>query len=342
MAGCGDDSKKGCDGYGRLVVGYWGRDVHRQLFADQQAAKERGLLAEQVNTGGIRAAMWYYVSEGEKCTCYKESYRQADRKCSSCHGTGFVPGYLKFGYQTEWMASADDDLVFTNTRITREIKTAKIELLPGQTTGTVESGDKAFVRSAVGSEWEYDVQSFVRTPGFSDVAVEFSLDSGGSWADIATLPTVNPSSGVIRFRATLTRDDADVLSPLFEIVRARYATIDLQDSFQGVYRRGPWILVMRSVPVRRFGKSEYGDMPFQEMNMWTTGLSAFDPSIEVGSREELVEGPNVLMEILDGVLAGSRYITTSWQNSDPFAEIVTTQTFQARIEDPVGPYSLVW
>jgi hypothetical protein len=237
------------------------------------------------------------------------------------------------------MSATDSDVVLTNTEITTEFKSAKITLSETATTGTVESGDKSFSRSAVGSVWEYDSQSFVREEAYSSCLVEYSLNSGSTWSNISNLVTENPSTGLIRFRATLTRDTTDILAPFFEIVRARYSTINT--STDG--RRGPWILLMRPSPKLNTVKSEWGDRPTSDvMPVWTAGLSMFDPSIAVGTQDELIKGPGAMFEILDGALVGYRYVMTNWQYSDPFGYMIVTQNLNIRIVDPVDPYSLIW
>lgn len=338
------DKFAGCDGLGRGSVGYWGRDIHRRVLAESEHVRQRSLLTEQVMAGGFRMALWTSAKDGVRCGCYKLSHQQAERKCSSCHGVGYVPGYFKFGYNTIWMTGMDDDVVLDGMRITKDFKSSKMELLPDRISGYIESSDKSFVRSAIGSSWEYRSEHFLRDESGSDIKVEFSLDSGFSWNDISELPVINPSSGVIRFKVILTRDTLNVISPLFEILRARYATINLSNQqSDGSYRLGPWILVMKSIPNRQYIKSEKGDLPQEDVNkFWTMGLATFDPSIQIGSEEELLVGPGILMEVLDGALKGHRYVITSWQNSDPFAYIIVDQSFNARIEDNVGPYKLVW
>jgi hypothetical protein len=331
-----------------MAVGFWGRDVHCRLLAEQEHAKQRALLEAQISAGGLRAALWQSNDSGSKCACYKESNQQSDRKCKSCHGTGVLPGYLKFGYTTVWMSVVDTDITLTNVEITTDFKSAKAILVSTALTGTIESGDKPFTRSIVGSTWAYDVASFVRIESGSSVTVEYSLNSGVTWAAIATLPTVNPAAGVIRFRATLTRSSTAVLSPLFEIVRARFERIaysSLQSN--GSYRWGPWILVLRSVPKNRYTKSEHGDIPSRtDMSFWTAGLSMFDPSIAFGSDEELIkkedEGPSDFIEILDGVGTGTRYVVIERQFSDPLGLFLVDQTFVSRMADPSGHYLLIW
>lgn len=337
--------REGCHGVGQLAVGYWAPDIYKHINGMQEQARQRALLTEQILAGSIRANFWQGATDGPKCGCYKESNQMADRKCSACHGVGVVPGYLKFGYNTLWMGTTDTDITLTSVRLSSGFKSAKIELVAGALTGTIESGDKVFERTAVGSSWEVDFQAFTRDPTYTtSVVIEYSLDSGTTWSEICNLVSANPASGTIRFRATLTRSDAVALSPFFEIVRARYAAIDLsREGVTGEYRMGPWILVMREPPSTGYKKQEYGDIPFENgMEYWTAGLGLFDPRITLGSLQELIKGEYTFIEILDGARVGSRYVATEWKNSDPFAYIIVSQTFKIRVIDTVEPLSLVW
>jgi len=352
-----------------MAVGYWGRSVYREIQAAQKLERERALLEDQILAQSFRASFWQgagndelivdlsnnnavqgdytgqlNVTEHVKCGCYKKSNISADRKCNACYGVGVVPGYYKFGYHTLFMSTVDADVTLTNLRPT-QFKSSKVELTEGATTGTLESGDKSFDRTAFGSAWEQQSLYYLREEAESSVSVEYSTDSGGSWSDISTLPTMNPvGSGTIRFRATLSRDDANVLSPLFDIVRARYSRIPVEgQKADGGYQKGPWLLIMRGPPKTGFHKQDYGSISVEDgLTLWTAGLSLFDPSIETGSRQELILGPDAMFEILDGARVGSRYLTTNWQSSDPFGEIVVSQNFQIRIVDPVGPLAEIW
>ncbi len=339
------DDKNGCKGLGRSAVGYWGRSVFRRLRSEQIINKERALLQDQLSTG-IRTNLWIGVNSGNICNCYKKSNTQADRKCKTCHGVinGYVPGYLKFGYETFWMSPVDSDVTLVNAEVVNDFKSSKVALAEGALEGYIESGDKIFSRVVFGSFWEYDVASYLMYEDNSSVVLEFSLDSGSNWFDISELSVLNPVSGTIRFRATLLRDNEDILSPYFEIVRARYSKVPLRvESNNGSYLFGPWILILNSKPFKNYLKSEYGDYPsIDGMSFWTSGLSYFDPNIVAGSKEELLEGPNIIFELIDGALSGTRYLCTSWQNSDPLGQVIMTQTFSMRRVDPSDPFSLVW
>jgi len=338
------ENRGGCKGLGNMSPGYWGRSIYQHIFELQKYEKNRALLLDKVIGSGLRTELWIGVDSGEQCSCYSEHHKAADRKCSSCHGVGLVPGYTKFGYETLWMSATDSDVTLTDVEVTNTFKSSKVQLTSTATTGTIESGDKSFSRTVFGSEWEYDVSSFIRIAGDSSITVEYSVDSGSTWEDIADLPTANPSSGTIRFKATLTRTSTSILSPLFEIIRARFSTIALNDQVDGKYVYGPWIYVTNSKPRQNYIKSEYGDLPNYTMNFWTVGLSSFDSvNYTENTQDELLEGPSVAFRFLDGALAGDRkYVMTDWQMSDPSGYQITIQTFTLRVADEVGYYSLIW
>jgi len=345
MAGCGRNDR-GCKGLGGTAVGYWGRSVFQRLAAEQEFARQRALLQDQIFGTGISVSLWQGVSEGVKCACYKETNRSADRKCKSCHGVidGYIPGYLKFGYNTLWMCVSDTDITLTNVELVSDFKSSKVGLTTGSLSGTIESADKDFSRTAIGSVWEYEAIKFIRIEDDSDVVVEYSLNSGSTWTDIDQLPTNNPSSGTIRFRATLSRTSSDVFTPYFEIIRARYSRIDLDGARpDGSYTYGPFIRIMNTKPFRSLLKSEYGDYPnVASMTFWTSGLSMFDPDIEVGSMSELLDNNLTIVEFLEGALIGKRFTVTNGKMGDPAAVVVVTQDFNLREVDTVGPRGIVW
>ena len=54
-AACGDSGpNKGCKVPGsHMAVGYWGRDIYQQVFAEQEQARQRALLTDQIFLGGM-------------------------------------------------------------------------------------------------------------------------------------------------------------------------------------------------------------------------------------------------------------------------------------------------
>jgi hypothetical protein len=342
--GCIWLQKDGCKGFGSQAVGYWGRDIYKTILSAQVNGKELANLKDELEAGGVRAYVWKGITEGTKCSCYKYSYKASDRKCRSCHGVSLIPGYLKFGYNTIWASPLEDDSELHDVEITNDFRSANIRLIDGKTTGYFVSADKEFSRTVFGSVWEYNVASFVRIAEYSSIVVQYSLDSGLSWTDISQLPLVNPSTGKIRFKVTLNRDDDAVLSPLFEIVRARYSEIALnRQRADGDYFDGPWIKIMKSVQKVTNTKGDWGDsVGAVGMNFWTVGMSAFDSRIEMGSDGEKLEGPNIVIEFMDGVMAGKKGVITDWALSDPRGYTVMSQSFSVRLTDGGMHQDLIW
>jgi len=342
--GCIWLQKDGCKGFGSQAVGYWGRDIYKTIQADQVNGKELANLRDELEAGGVRAYVWRGVFSGDQCPCYKESYKSSDRKCRTCHGTSIIPGYLKFGYNTLWMAAVDSDVTLTNVEVTNDFHSANIQLVEGELTGSIESGDKSFKRTAIGSVWEYNVSDCVRISNYSSIVTEYSLDSGITWKLISLLPSDNPVEGKIRLKTTISRDDDSILSPLFEIARVRFSELDLtRQRSDGSYFDGPFIKIMKPVPKITNTKSDWGDsISASGLNFWTVGLSAFDSSIDMGSDQEKLEGPNIVIEFMDGVLAGKRGVITDWALSDPRGYTVMTQSFSVRLTDGGMHQDLIW
>jgi len=340
-------NRLGCQGLGGNAVGSWAREPLQRIIADQTPQKETALLRDQLRIGGLRLELWLGVDDSTvhpKCACYKESFQQADRKCSSCHGTGYVPGYLKWGYDTHWMSATDAGNTFANTEVTSTFKSSKVQLTGTALTGTIESTDFVF-DNALASGWEAESKVFIRDETNSSITVEYSVDAGATWSPVSGLSAASPATGSIRFRATLTRVSLAIRSPLFEIVRARYSRIPLGkfiNDYTGGPVDGPWILAINGYPDQQYIKSEHGDAPQGSTTFWTGGMSQFDPLVTVGSDDELIHGPNILVQFMDGALAGKRYRPTSWKQADPFAYKIVSQDFQVRVSDPAGPYGSVW
>ncbi|MDC1300008.1 hypothetical protein N8Z24_00720 [bacterium] len=242
------------------------------------------------------------------------------------------------------MSVKDSDITLTNVEVVTDFKSAKVGLTSTATSGTIESGDKTFTRSAIGSVWEYEAVDYLRLEDDSSVTVEYSLDSGSTWSAITNLATANPSSGSIRFKATLTRTSTSILTPFFEIVRARYGTIDQENQrADSSYTYGPFIRILNTKPYRSLLKSEYGDYPnLSGMSFWTVGLSAFDSAITTGSEEEMLDNNLTIIEFLEGALTGKRFTVTNGKMADPGATVVMTQDFTLREVDSVGPRARVW
>jgi|LSQX01.2.fsa_nt_gb hypothetical protein len=335
--------KDGCKGFGGTAVGYWGREVYKRISSDNTINKNRALLEDQVQAGGIRAELWTMAETGPTCGCHKSTYSMSDRMCCTCHGFSIVPGFVKWGYENYWLSPFDENVTLVNVELTKDFKSSKCTLMTDSVEGYLESVDFPVNKIAFGSKWEYNSSELVRIDKYSSVTCEYSTDSGITWINIEDLENNDPTDGVIRFRVTLRRDILEVLSPYFSILRVRYGDIPLGEFRGEDPHRGPFIKVMTPVPTADFIKTESGNRSIvNNMTSWTLGLSSFDKRIESGSRDELLKGPYITLKFLDGTYKDELFNITSWSNSDPTGQIISTQTMNLRLVDEGDPYRLIW
>ena len=337
------------------AVGYWGRDMRCRISQEQTIPKIRALLQDQLLGGGIRAELWmtvHDVRDGEvaapgtvKCTCVKASGKHADRRCMSCHGINYIPGYRKFGYETLWAASVSPGLTLTDVQLNTVLKPNRLELTSTATFGTIETPDLFFTKLYPNAEWDFRNDYVVKDSTTSSVAAFFSLDSGGTWQPVENLPAANPPTGRIRFRIELTRTSTDVPSPAWEIIRARFQTIPVSG------RMGPWILTLKSVSQDKEIQDMRGIVLDSASNaFWTAPLSFFDCSLSAQSNVDttLDEGDMLrdpaFIQFMDGANNGKypqRWTLTNMAYSDPMGYLVR-QFFQSRLAQQEEFTWLVW
>src|SRR5574343_186918 len=115
-----------------------------------------------------------------RCTCVASAAVRADRTCTHCYGTGYAPGYLRFGYDTISALAAHaapasggyggEAWTLTDVELDTTITPWRFALSAGATTGTVETTDRDFsvvggateVTAASGGAWEYRLEYAVR------------------------------------------------------------------------------------------------------------------------------------------------------------------------------------
>jgi hypothetical protein len=340
-----------------LAVGAWTNPWNR-IQQDQTPQKMRALLWSQLLGGGLRARLWlavHHPTDGEntalpgtlKCSCVKESGQHADRHCSSCHGVGFAPGYRLFGYETLWVASISPGLILTNVVLDKKIKPYRHVLADGALSGTLETPDLFFTRPVdAGGAWEARSDGIVRDGTQSALSTFFSTDGGATWALLSTLPTANPPSGRIRFRVQFTRSSASVLTPAWEILRARFPTVAAGP------RLGPWILVLRNITPQTPVQDPRGVVFEAQHKFWTAPLGMFDPcaASEQAAPGQPLDPKNLIrdpafLQFLDGAAAAltppQRWALTNNAWSDPLGYLVR-QFFDAREAQPNEALSLVF
>jgi hypothetical protein len=172
------------------AVGYWGNSMRCRISQDQTVQKMRALLQDQLLGGGLKVDLWmsvHDVRDGEvaasgtlRCTCVKTSGEHADRRCFSCHGIGYVPGYLKFGYNTIWVSSASPGLTLHGTQINTVLKPNRYELQNGVLSGTIETPDLLYTRELPDFTWEARSDGVVKDNSAAGITVEFSVDHGAT------------------------------------------------------------------------------------------------------------------------------------------------------------------
>ena len=340
-----------------MAVGYWGRSMRCRISQEQTIPKIRAMLQDQLLGGGVRAELWmsvHDVRDGEvaapgtlKCTCVKASGKHADRRCLSCHGINYVPGYRKFGYETLWASSVTPSLTTQDVTLNTVLKPHRWELSETATTGSIETTDVYFTRMYPTMEWEAKNDFVLKDPANAAVDAFFSTDSGATWHPLADLASVNPTTGRIRFRIVLTRVSTQIASPAWEIIRARFPTIPV--SADG--RMGPWILVLKTVSQDKEIQDLRGIQIDSASNaFWTAPLSFFDCSVmsQTNVDTTLDEGDMLrdpaFIQYLDGANNGKhpqRWALTNYAFSDPLGYL-TRQFFQARLAQQEEFTWLVW
>jgi|SRR5579872_2245850 len=332
----------------RVAVGYWGRDVRSRVKGEMTLEKTRALFQDQLMGGGLRAQLWQAVFDPRNgttvpvvpqntqlCSCVKQTGQQSDRRCLSCHGITYVPGYKKFGYETIWFASISPSLTLINIQQNTITKPYRLELTPTSVLGTIVTPDLQFINTNTQSVWEYRNDYVIADGANSSIQVEFSTNGGLIWNGISQLPALNPQTGRIRFRITIMRTSINTKSPAWEILRARFSTIPVQG------RLGPWIVVLKTVPSNRNIQDLRGiQLEAQPNNFWTSPLSYFDLAIQDQGSVGGVLDPRSLIidpafvQFIDGtpaLLHNQRWSCTNLSYSDPFGYL-TRQFFQARIQ----------
>jgi hypothetical protein len=342
------------------VPGYWGRDLRCRIGQEATQQKIAALLNDELLSTGVRVYLWLPVHEyvkalapvnqtgGDtptpgslKCSCVKESGQHADKRCNSCHGTDFIPGYLKFGYQTIWMASISPGWTVSNLELNTVLKPYRYQLISTAVVGSLESPDLFFTKSVSKGLWDFRNDYVLRDATNSSVTVFFSTDQGLTWYDISNLSTKNPPYGAIRFRVNLSRTSTAVSSPAWEMLRVRYPTI-AEDG-----RNGPWITILKNVMTKTDSQADYGLMEEGVLRWWTAPLSLFDCNIAAQTSIDdpinifsLIKEP-AFVEFIESVRIGQRWSVTRLNYSDSL-DFLTRQFFDSRLQQSLEATSLVW
>lgn len=315
---------------GDHAVGTWAPNLRGEFEAAQSLEKAHAALWDKICHYGIRAELWQEQTPDPiqnpldlrpgvgVCSCVTEGQRAPDKKCLTCHGTSKIGGYERFGYTYLHLASVSPQLaLLNNLELDKSIKPNRILLSSGQTEGTFETTDISISNTA-GFPWEADTVAFIRAQT-NAIDIFWSQDAGVMFEPLQTLLAASepPRTGKLRFRVLLRRESG-TKSPAFEILRLRHRRIEV-----------PEIRLLRNMPRRQKGRTNYGQTEETPgNNWWTMPLTFFDPSAVLGERSSRIDQESFI-HTLEGALLDVRLKVVNPQYSDPKGRFMT-QRFTVR------------
>ncbi len=335
--------------------GYWGRDIRGRIAAEFTVDKVLSQHFDKIVAMGLPYALWREASsvldDPLKCTCFKDTAKQPDIPCLQCYGTGFIPGYLKFGTQNYWSEASSDGSggfgtsgfgqggfgevggwTLTDTVLDKTNRPFRIMLSPDAVTGVAISPnlilDPDDIAKKVGP-WEVKSDGFTRDGGAnSAIVVEASKDAGFTWFALSQLETQSPSTQ-LQFRVTLTRGNIGVKTPMFEIVRARFPVMrDLISGLTGAINE-PVIRVIPTWDQEQEVRQNIGDkIENTNKRFWTLPLTFFNLLLPKETPVARVMD-DCLVEVRYGGEIGFRFALTEFSYSDTFG-VFTRQEFGLR------------
>jgi hypothetical protein len=311
------------------ATGYWGKDIYCRKNSELISDKVLSLNIDKIDAMGLPYAVWReatsVLASPTQCSCFKNTSKQPDIPCLSCYGTGYVPGYLKFGTKNYWASSIDGGWTLSGLQLDTTNRPHRFQLSSTDITGTAISANMVVSETGKIGEWEAHYDAFTRDGGAnSTVTVEASVDNGTSWIALTALEDESPITQ-LRFRVTMTRTTVSVKSPMFEMVRVRFQNVPaLRDNLDE-----PVVLFIPTWDVETEIRQSFGSKMEQEgKNMWTVPLTYFDASLDENTFASRLSD-DCIVECRFGGEVGFRYALINFSYSDTFGRF-TRQSFQMR------------
>jgi hypothetical protein len=310
--------------------GYWGGDPKTRIDAELIPDKVLSLNLDKILAMGLPYALWreasFMLDNLPTCSCVKDTAKQPDVPCQSCYGTGFIPGYIKFGTRNYWVSSIDAGWTLTDMILDKNNRPFRFMMAPTALTAVAISPNITISITDKVLPWESKAESFTRDGGVnSTIVVEASKDNGTTWFPLTMLEAQAPTTQ-IRFRVTMTRTAVSVKTPMFEIVRVRFGT------FTDITGRITTEPVIRAIPTwlnEAEYRENYGDkMEAKGNKFWTVPIAFFDPSLALEDPKSRVSD-DAFVEVRYGGEIGFRYALVDFSYSDTFG-IFTRQEFGLR------------
>ena len=327
------------NGYG---PGFWGGNPHARILAEHTVEKVTQQNIEKLQSMGLPYAVWHDASAiwsnlvsvnpslpstPPLCSCFKDTSKQPDLPCYTCGGTGYIPGWLKFGTQNYWKSSIDTDWALTNLTLDTVNRPNRLQLNPASTSGTAVSPQITISTINKVGAWESKLNGFTRDGGAnSSIIAEYSIDNGVTWISLSSLNLAPPTT-VIKFRITMSRTSTTVKSPMFEIVRIRYPT--MLDTLRGELTE-PVVRFIPTWDVQQEIRQAYGErIDSSNKVFWTVPLTVFDVTLGRETQLARLEPDTAFVECRYGGNIGFRYAMTNFSYSDTFSQF-TRQSFGLR------------
>jgi hypothetical protein len=324
----------GCKGPGTgSSPGYWGRNIHQRIVAENTAERIKTLLIDKLLSLGKDVYLWTQITDitpgALECSCVKDTTKRADIPCNSCYGTKYIPGYVKFAHETLVFPSIKAGVVLTDVHLDTGIKPHRILLDDGQLTGSIEFPAIPF--SNANYNWTYKLDAPNIVVG-NTIEVEYSVNPEPYevYNPIANINDINirpVGVGNIYIKVTLTRSSVDDRSPEFEVFRLRHQTVN-----------EPYIKILRPQVTEVPTWLQHGLRSEQlGERFWTAPLDFFDRSIIKNTpAARIIE--NSFYQRVTGINSDSRYVTVKLSYNEEFG-IFTHQSFETRKTQPQEVYS---
>lgn len=331
--------------------GYWGRDIRCRIAGEFTVDKVISQNYDKILAMGLPYALWReaasMIADAIKCTCFKDTAKQPDVPCLQCYGTGFIPGYLKFGTQNFWSEASATGTgglgtgglgqgsfgetgtwVLSGVVLDKTNRPFRFMLDSAATTGTAISPNLIISPTDLAKKvgpWEAKSDGFTRDGGTnSTIVVEASKDNGSTWFALTALEAQAPTTQ-LKFRVTMTRTAVTIKTPMFEIVRARFATMgDIADELDEP--------VIRAIPTwdqeQEIRQNIGNKMENANKRYWTLPLTFFNLDLPKETPSARVMD-DCLTEVRYGGEIGFRYALNDFAYSDTFGKF-TRQEFGLR------------
>jgi hypothetical protein len=315
-----------------LAAGYWGAKSPKSMMLATQVVERIIKSNSDWVKMGVISDVWVPPLENigklPICGCVKTTNQTADVRCQKCYGTKFIPGFVKWGYNTSFFSAVASG--FTGqpdagfelpTSIVKNVATSlhTLQLAPGVISSSFQTSDFA-VYNPYNTDWELEALVYNRAPGNSYL-VEWSLDRGANWFS-GDFKTLQLSRGDIRFRVTMSRLNSNSPSPQFEILRFRHPCQDQ-----------PWIRIAKPMGSRKKKREVFGNVTDESGLKFITiplqGQAQINGEVVYSKVWLPDEGSSFFFEVKEGSFAGDRYWNTSLERSEHIG-ILTSQLLAVR------------